>query len=78
VGQSPRAPARSHILVGDSRAVGTAPAEPIAVEVRQVVVVALDALDHIPPAGPAAAPGALDRLDSPLPPSNLELAPIGE
>jgi hypothetical protein len=49
-------------LVGDAGVIGAHPAELVPVEVGKPVVVILNALDHIPPAGPATAPGALGRL----------------
>jgi hypothetical protein len=59
-------------LVLDTGVIGTRPAEEISIEVGQVVVVALDALDQIPPAeleataGTHAALGAGDGGGRPV------------
>jgi hypothetical protein len=49
-------------LVLDVGGIGALRAEEISVEVRQVVVVALDALDQLPPAEPEATAGTHPAL----------------
>src|SRR5215211_5266967 len=49
-------------LVLEAGVIGARRAEEISVEVGEPVVAALDALDHIPPGGPATAPGTRGRL----------------